>query len=127
MPKKTTRNKHGRSSSGSAYRARTGPVPGAPRVHSVKDLLARAVPVVARVNEQAALHARWESWLRERLPAELAVRICGVAVRQGTLVVFADSAAWGARLRFALAPLEAELTAAESTLTRIEARVLPGS
>jgi Dna[CI] antecedent, DciA len=48
-----------------------------------------------------------------------------VAQRGGTLVVFAESAAWSARLRFALLELESDIRAVDPLVTDIAARVRP--
>jgi len=69
----------------------------------------------------------WNEWLSQHLAAEIGVRISGVAERDGTLVIFAENAAWSARLRYALAELEADMRAADPKLTAIQVRVLPRS
>ena len=94
------------------------------RVHSVKELLTRAAPVLTRVTEGAERGEFWRAWLSERLPAELDQHVTGAAEREATLVVFADSSAWSARLRFALAELEGQILAAGS-LSAVRVRVLP--
>jgi len=99
--------------------------PQAPPTHSVKDLLARLVPTLTRVTEQASRQNYWLQWLSQRLPAEIHTRISGVTEQHGILVVFAESAAWSARLRYAVLELEADLRAAGPELTSIEVRVLP--
>ena len=93
--------------------------------HSVKDVLARMVPTLTRVTEQASRQNYWLNWLSQHLPAEIHARISGVTERQGILVVFAESAAWSARLRYAVLEVEPQLRAAGPELTNIEVRVLP--
>ena len=73
----------------------------APAVHSVKDLLSGRLAHLTRVTDRPAPDL-WEAWLSAHLPAALPAKISGVHEREGTLVVFAESAAWCARLRFAL-------------------------
>jgi hypothetical protein len=92
---------------------------------SVKELLARRLPGLTRVTDQAARQNFWNDWLSERLPAELRPRICGVSERNGTLVIFGESAAWSARLRYAVVELEPAMRAADPQLANIEVRVLP--
>jgi hypothetical protein len=92
---------------------------------SVKDLLARRLPGLTRVTDQAARQSFWNEWLSERLPAELRPRISGVSERNGTLVIFAQTAAWSARLRYAVVELTPAMHAADSQLSNIEVRVLP--
>jgi hypothetical protein len=92
---------------------------------SVKGLLARPSPVLASITDQAARQASWRRWLDERLPAPLPARITGIVERDGVLVLYAESAGWGVRLRYALAELEAQLRGAHPAISRITVRVLP--
>ena len=106
-------------------RSRTGLT--SPKVHSVKDLIARRTPQLMRVTAQAARQNFWSCWLSEHLPADIRTRVTGVSERDGTLVIFAATAAWSARLRYAVLELEHEIRAAGPQLTNIEVRVLPHS
>ncbi|MGH8266543.1 MAG: hypothetical protein ACRETS_04435 [Steroidobacteraceae bacterium] len=119
MPKKLSRHKRVNRPMSSA----AGSAP--PRAHSVKDLLARPAPVLTRVTDQAARANFWHQWLSTRLPAEIRPRVSGVVERDGTLVIFAESAAWSARLRFAVLELEPLIRAASAALTAIVVRVRP--
>jgi hypothetical protein len=119
MPKKMSRNKRGSS------RMRTGTPSRAMRIHSVKDLLTRKSALSTQVTQHAIRQNLWEKWLASHLPAELAARVSGVSEHGQTLVIFAASAAWSARLRYALAELEPDMRAADATLGAIEVRVLP--
>jgi hypothetical protein len=71
----------------------------------------------------------WERWLREQLPAELAAHLTAVirrqlpGVRGAQLVLFAESASWCARLRYALGALETEIRARDAAIGRIQVRV----
>jgi hypothetical protein len=94
-------------------------------VHSVKDLLQSSGFALARVSDQAQRQQFWDRWLLERLGAALHGRISGISEQEGKLTVFAESAAWSARLRFALAELEAPIRAAASTVQSVSVRVLP--
>ena len=104
-------------------RSRTG-LTSAP-THSVKELLARRVPILTRVTAQASRQNFWNCWLSTHLPPEIRARVSGVTERAGTLVIFAETAAWSARLRFAILELEREIRAADPALIDIEVRVLP--
>jgi hypothetical protein len=95
------------------------------RPDSVKDLLARHAPGLTRITDQAARQSFWSEWLATHLPAELCPRISGVSARDNTLVVFAETAAWSARLRFAVLEIEAAIRAAAPEITDIRVRVLP--
>ncbi|HZT05350.1 MAG TPA: DciA family protein [Steroidobacteraceae bacterium] len=135
MPNKSRPDKHGvrklkvgspRNRSHLASRpGHSGPQP--PRAHSVKDLLARAVPVLSKAAGQSARQAFWRPWLQARLPAELPPRITGITERDGNLVVFAESSAWSARLRYALQELSAEIREAQPDIKEVTVRVMPGS
>jgi predicted nucleic acid-binding Zn ribbon protein len=100
--------------------------------HSVNQLLQRrgALSQLAR-----GLPARqdWEQWLRERLEAGIAAHVLSVVPRPAPgvsqvqplqLVVFADSAAWCTRLRYALSALMAQIEAHAGTPVRTSVRVL---
>ncbi len=121
MPKNISRNKRGRS----AVRTAAGLRP--PRLHSVKELLGRSAPGLTRITDQAAREGFWSGWLCRNLPTEIGARICGVVERDGTLVIFAASAAWCARLRYAVQELEPQIRATAPQLTAIAVRVQPCS
>ena len=78
---------------------------GSQSPHSVKDLLARSVPVLSQAANHNARQAFWRPWLEAHLPPELAPQITAITERDRTLVVFATSPAWSARLRYALQEL----------------------
>jgi hypothetical protein len=91
----------------------------------VADLLQRRGFTLERVSDQSGRQRFWDSWLRERLDPELHGRISGIAEQEGRLTIFAESAAWSARLRFAVAELDGQIRAAAQTLQSISVRVLP--
>ena len=103
--------------------SRTGP--NSVRVHSVKDLLGRSLPSLKRVTDQAARQNFWSVWLTQHLSPELRTRISGVTEQDGKLVIFACSAAWSARLRYAVGELEALIREADPQLASVAVRVLP--
>jgi hypothetical protein len=104
-------------------RSRTSPV--SLKADSVKELLARRVPALRQITQQAVRQNFWNHWLSVHLPAEIAPRISGVTERDGTLVIFAETAAWSARLRYAVLELEPDMRSASPQLDRVEVRVLP--
>ena len=104
-------------------RSRTGPT--STKLHSVKDLLARRAPALTRITAQTTRQNFWSCWLSERLPPELRSKVSGVTERGGTLVIFAATAAWSARLRYAVLELEREIRTADPALVEIKVRVLP--
>lgn len=95
--------------------------------HSVKDLLARSVPVLSQVADQNARLAFWRPWLETHLPPGLAARITAITERDSNLVVFADSPAWSARLRYALQELDARIRQAQPDIREVTVRVMPRS
>src|ERR1700747_2098721 len=119
MPKNMSRNKRGKSALRARSLLRSGPA------HSVKDLLARPFPIMKRVTDQAARQSFWNGWLSGHIPQEIRARISGVVERDGTLVIFAESAAWSARLRYAILELENQILTAKSGITAVSVRVLP--
>jgi hypothetical protein len=98
--------------------------PGHP-VHSVKELLGRPAFTLTRVSAQAGRQQFWSLWLKDHLDAQLHGKISGISEQEGKLVIFAESAAWSARLRFALAELETQILAAAGAPTSVRVRVLP--
>ena len=120
--KLTSRSPRTRAQSGSRPR-HSGPK--SQPTHSVKDLLARAVPVLSRAAGQTVRQAFWRPWLESHLPPGLPPRITGITERDGTLVVFADSPAWSARLRYALQELHGEIQQAQPDIREVTVRVMP--
>jgi hypothetical protein len=55
----------------------------------------------------------------------MAARITAITERDGNLVVFADSPAWSARLRYALQELDASIRQAQPDIKEVSVRVLP--
>ena len=119
MPNKIRRDKQRKS----PLRNAANPRPA--RVDSVKALLAQRAPALTRVTDHAVRERFWQRWLAENMSPQLLARISGVSEHDGALVVFAESAAWCARLRFAVAELESAMRTAAPRLTAIEVRVLP--
>lgn len=87
------------------------------------------MPVLTRITDQAADQAAraefWKSWFCRHLPTELAARVSDVVEREDTLTVFAASAVWSARLRYALRELEPQIRSAAPALNALSVRVRP--
>ena len=81
--------------------------------------------MLSQIGDQTARQAYWRSWLSEQLPHELDAHLTGAVERDGSLTVFVDSAAWAARLRFALTDLSPELERSERPVRAVTVRVLP--
>jgi len=95
------------------------------RVDSVKEVLSRASPTLTRVSEQAGRQDFWKQWLAQHLPAELTARLSGVVERENTLIIFAESAAWSARLRYVMQDLQARIQQAQPVIQQVSVRVMP--
>jgi hypothetical protein len=80
---------------------------------------------LTRVTQQAQRQEFWWDWLKARLAPELTASLSGVVERDGSLTIFAQSAAWVARLRYAVQELDREIRAASPALSKINVRVLP--
>ena len=93
---------------------------------SVKALLGRiSRNVVAPVAEQRQAQQGWREWLKNKLPAHIETRVTGVVERDGTLTVFAESAAWSARLRIEMAELEPQVRARKADIQKLIVKVMP--
>jgi hypothetical protein len=82
-------------------------------------------PTLKRVSDQAARQNFWQDWLDAHLPAEIREKLTGVVEREGVLVIFTESAAWSARLRYVIQEMEDEIRAADPKITGVNVRVLP--
>jgi hypothetical protein len=98
----------------------------------INDLLSKR-PLLVRLAAAIPAQQSWVEWLRASVPAELATHIVNVVPRGGSqagssreLVVFADSAAWGMRLRYALAAIEADIRTRDAAVGRCRVRIAPG-
>lgn len=120
MPNMERRNKRNGSRIGSTSGSRLSN-----QTDSVKDLLAKLTPGLKRVTEQAHRQDFWRDWLVAHLSVEITEKLTGVVERDGTLVIFAESPAWSARLRFAVQEIEAQILAAKPGITAVRVRVLP--
>jgi Dna[CI] antecedent DciA-like protein len=120
MPNMTRRNKRNESRNGSINGSRlSNPT------DSVKEILSNLTAGLKRVSDQRHRQDFWRDWLDANLPAEITAKITGIVERDGTLVIFAESAAWSARLRFATQEIEDQIRAAKSGITDVSVRVLP--
>lgn len=117
MPKRTVRD-NTKSLVGSPSR-------GKPK--QINDLLANTAVLRGAVAGFARRQSDWESFFETRFPADLRQAISHYVERDGTLTVFARSAAWSARVRFALAECWPEVGAHRPTVKRYVVRVQPAA
>ena len=121
MPKMTRRNKRSESRKASINGSRlSNPT------DSVKGILANLTGGLKRVSEQRHRQDFWREWLEAHLPAQMTQKITGIVERDRTLVIFAESAAWSARLRFATQEIQHQIYAAKpGVVNDVSVRVLP--
>ena len=92
---------------------------------SVKELLQRSTPVLAGLQREALRQRDWLQWATRELPEDLAVHVTGVMEQSGELVIFAESAAWGVRLRYAAPQLLTAMAASPTNIVGVKVRVVP--
>ena len=92
---------------------------------SAAALLSRSDALLPQLTQQLALQQSWHAWLAARLPEPLPGKLAGVVERDGVLTVLGSSAAWAARLRYAVAEMEADIRAHAPALRVIRVRVMP--
>ena len=98
---------------------------GLRRPDSVKDLLGRGSSPLAKLASAAARQEAWQEWVAGHLAEVDRAWVRAASERSGTLTVFAESAAWAARLKFALAELAPRLRAERPQIREIQVRVMP--
>jgi hypothetical protein len=76
-----------------------------------------------RIAAAIPVQQSWADWLRGMVADELAGHIVNAVPTNGQLVVFADSAAWGTRLRYALAGMQADIAGRDATISHASVRV----
>jgi predicted nucleic acid-binding Zn ribbon protein len=81
--------------------------------------------VATPVAEQRQAQQGWREWLKNKLPQPLETHVTGVVERDGTLTVFAESAAWCARLRFTIIELEPGIRERNPDIGKLVVRVMP--
>jgi len=105
------------------------PVSSSRTAESVKALLSRsshsALSTLGRVAEQRQTQRGWRDWLSSKLPAALATRVTGAVENAENLVIYAESAAWSARLRYAVAELDADIRRENPAIQSVSVRVMP--
>ena len=82
-------------------------------------------PLVAQLARRQRTSDEWLPWFAARLPDGLSGRLAQVTCQGGTLRLTCASAAWGARLRYALGPLEAEIRDRDPDIVKIVVAVMP--
>jgi hypothetical protein len=101
-------------------RARPGRTP-----KSINELLSNRRGL-QRITQALPQARSWADWLRAALPLELAAHVLSALPKAPQLIVFADTAGWATRLRYALAALQGSIQERDATLTRTSVRVQIG-
>jgi hypothetical protein len=94
---------------------------------NVKDLIQKAPLLKKEAAQFFDIEREWRAFLAERLPEGLAEHVSAVACHPPELVVYAESSAWSARLRYALSELETAIRERDPALQKAVVRVRPGA
>ena len=119
MPKPPDRHNPARAT------RRTSGARHAKKPSSINELLSGLGVLQQGIRRQTGREAFWRDFLTARLEADLLAQVTQIVEREGALTVYAQSAAWSARLRFAMAELWGEAQAASPGLTRCSVKVQP--
>jgi hypothetical protein len=93
---------------------------------SVNSLLSRvSQSALGQVATQRQAQQDWRSWLKNRLSSDIEAHITGISESAESLTVFADSSAWSARLRFAIAEFEEDIRQRNAAIRKVVVKVLP--
>ena len=113
MPKRTPRDKQ---------RVRPGSVP-----RTVGDLISARLPRLVQGAPTTDESSEWHVAVMMALGPELANKVNHCGLDSGRITVIAESSAWAARMRFALAETEAILRARVPGYREVSVRVRPKS
>ena len=94
---------------------------------TVGDLISARLPTLverARKDQQAS---EWQVAVMNALGPDLAVKVNRCSLESGKLTVVAESSAWAARMRFALADLEPTLKKLVPDYRELQVRVRPAA
>ncbi|HEX2789558.1 MAG TPA: DciA family protein [Steroidobacteraceae bacterium] len=119
LPDKKTGARNRRRGS---YTGRRTPPPYNINPKSINELLISRAGL-AKLTASIPVQQSWADWLRGMVAIELAGHIVNAVPKNGQLVVFADSAAWGTRLRYALAAMQTDIAGRDATISRACVRV----
>ncbi len=92
---------------------------------NVKDLIQSTTLLRNAAAQFYDAQRQWQDFLASRLDAALFARIAGIGAAPRRLTIYAESSAWSARLRYALADLEPAIRARDPSITCVEVRVRP--
>ena len=113
MPKRPTRNKQ-------SIRPGSKPV-------TAGDLISARLPALAQRARLASEQSVWQVAVMKALGPDLANKVNRCTLDNGRITVVAESSAWAARMRFALAEVEPTLAAVTPGFRELLVRVRPRS
>jgi hypothetical protein len=126
MPKNPRQDKTTIGNKGSRPAYRRPPKPARGPVQTVSGIM-KEQGWMKNLQQVRTQQQQWLEWFRASLPDELSAAIVNVVRKGGELTLLATSAAWSARLRFALDPLLATLKERSPDIVKIRVRVIPQS
>jgi hypothetical protein len=94
---------------------------------NVKDLIQKAPLLKKEAAQFFDAERQWRDFLGARLPDDLAARIAAVGSHPPQLTIYAESAAWSARLKYALAELEAAIRIQDPAIQSVVVKVKPAA
>jgi hypothetical protein len=94
---------------------------------NVKDLIQKAPLLKKEAAQFFDVERQWRDFLGARLPDDLAARIAAVGSHPPQLTIYAESAAWSARLKYALAELEAAIRIQDPAIHSVVVKVKPAA
>ena len=111
MPKRRTRNKQ-------SIRPGSKPV-------TAGDLISARLPALAQRALSASAESVWQVAVMKALGPELSNKVNRCTLDSGKITVVAESSAWAARMRFALAEVEPSIAAVTPGFRELLVRVRP--
>ena len=99
--------------------------PGAPP-KSIGDLISARLPTLVEGAPSTSESSEWHVAVMKALGPDLAVKVNRCTLDRGRITVVAESSAWAARIRFALAEIEATLPDLVAGYRELSVRVRPG-
>jgi hypothetical protein len=100
--------------------------PGSPP-RTVGDLISARLPTLVQRARKDQEASEWQVAVMNALGPDLAVKVNRCTLESGRLTVVAESSAWAARIRFALADLEPTLRSLVPDFRELQVRVRPGA
>ena len=95
----------------------------APR--TVRDLISARLPALAQRALSTPETSEWHVTVMNALGPDLANKVNGITLNSGRITVVAESSAWAARVRFALAEMEPAVRAVTPDFRELVVRVRP--